>query len=30
MPEARVSDEWAIIPDIRLAPGERRQFDLLP
>ena len=30
LPEARVSDEWAIIPDIRLAPGERRQFDLLP
>ena len=29
LPEARVSDEWAIIPDIRLAPGERRQFDLL-
>jgi hypothetical protein len=30
VPEARVSDGWAIIPDIRLAPGERRQFDLLP
>lgn len=29
-PEARVSEEWAIIPDIRLAPGERRRFDLLP
>jgi hypothetical protein len=30
VPEARISDQWAIIPDIRLAPGERRQFDLLP
>ena len=30
LPEARVSDGWAIIPDVRLAPGERRQFDLLP
>jgi len=30
MPEARVSEEWAIISDIRLAPGERRRFDLLP
>ncbi|MBU6222076.1 MAG: hypothetical protein KGR24_04920 [Planctomycetes bacterium] len=30
IPEARVSDEWAIIPDIQLAPGERRRFDLLP
>jgi len=30
VPEARVSDGWAVIPDIRLAPGERRRFDLLP
>jgi len=30
MPKAHVGDGWAILPDIRLSPGERRQFDLLP
>jgi len=30
LPEASVTDGWAVLSDVRLAPGERRQFDLLP
>lgn len=29
-PEAHVADGWAVIPDIRLAPGEVRRVELLP
>jgi len=29
LPEARVEDGWAVIPDIRLAPREVRRFELL-
>jgi hypothetical protein len=29
LPEARVENGWAVIPDIRLAPGEVRRFELL-
>jgi len=29
LPEARVEDGWAVIADIRLAPGEVRRFELL-
>ncbi len=30
LPEASVADGWAVIPEIRLAPGEVRRIDLLP
>jgi len=30
LPEASVTDGWAVLSDVPLAPGERRQFDLLP
>jgi hypothetical protein len=28
--EASIKNGWAVMPDIRLAPGEIRRFDLLP
>ena len=30
LPEAQVVDGWAVLPDIRLEPGQVRRFDLLP
>ena len=30
MPQASVAEGWAVLADVRLAPGERRQFDFLP
>lgn len=30
LPEARIADGWAVISDIRLAPGASRRFDLRP
>jgi hypothetical protein len=30
MPQASVTEGWAVLADVRLAPGERRQFDFLP
>lgn len=29
-PDARVVDGWAVVPDLRLAPGEVRRIELLP
>ena len=30
LPEAQVVDGWAVLPDIRLEPGQVRRFDLPP